>query len=256
MHVPGAARRAGRGLIRVHRRSRLQQLPDPVHEPAGLHQRGGPAADPGHPPGGDGDPGQLAQQQRGPVHRDVVPDGQVRGLRAGLRPEAGPRPHVRGQLARGHRPAPAALLGLRHVLGDPRRRRRDDIGDLMTALRRHRRPGQARAAPAARGRREHKPLIRVIDEVHRRPRIARLLARPPLPPLPQRPVRALLLIRAVGRRRPRRRGGIPARLTLKIFHPDRQAPDLRAQLLRLRGQLADHPVRLSQPGRQLASRQG
>jgi hypothetical protein len=41
---------------------------------------------------------------------------------------------------------------------------------------------------------------------------------------------------------------IPAGLTLKIFHPSRQPPGLR-------GQLGDHPVRLSQPGRQLGGRQ-
>ena len=34
-----------------------------------------------------------------------MPGGQVRGLRAGLRPEAGTRPDVRGQLALGDRPA-------------------------------------------------------------------------------------------------------------------------------------------------------
>ena len=51
-----------------------------------------------------------------------MPGDQVRSLRAGLRPVAGPRPHVRGQLALGDRPAARALLGLRHVLGDLRRR--------------------------------------------------------------------------------------------------------------------------------------
>ena len=107
-------------------------------------------------------------------------------------------------------------------------------------------PRQVRAAPAARRRRELEPLVRVIDQPHRRPRVARLLPRPPFPPLPQRPVRALLLIRAVRRRRPRRRGRIPAHLTLQILHLGGQAPDLR-------GQLADQPVRLRQPRRQLRS---
>jgi hypothetical protein len=171
------------------------------------------------------------------------PAGQVRGLRAGLRPEAGAGTDVRGQRALGDRPAAGAFLSLRHVLGDPRRRRRGDAGDLMTTLRQHRCPGQARAAPAARRRRELEPLVRVIDQVHRRPRLARLLARPPLPRIPQRPVGALL-IRAVRRRRPRRRGRIPAGPTLKIFHPGGQPPDLR-------GQPGDQLVRLSQPGRQL-----
>ena len=249
VHVPGAARRAGRGLIRVHRRGRPQQLPDPRHEPAGLHQPGGLPPDPGHPPGGDGDPGELAQQYRRPVNRDVVAGRQVRGLRARLRPEAGTRPYVRGQLASGDRPAARALPGLHDVLGDLRRRRGLDVGDLMTALRGDRRPGQARAAPAARRRRELEPVVRVIHQAHRRPRAAWLLPRPPFAPLPQRPVTALLLIRAVRRRRPRRRGRIPAHLTLKILHLSRQA-------LHVHGQLADHPVRLSQPGRQLRGRQG
>ena len=191
VHIAGPARRAGRRLVSVHRRSRLEHLPDPVHEPARLDQRGGPAADPGHPPRRDGDPGQLAQQQRGPVDRDVVAGGQVRGLRAGLRPEAGAGTDIRGQLARGDHPAAGPFLSLRHVLGDPRRRRRGDVGDLMTALRQHRCPGQARTAPAGRRRREREPLVRVSCQVHRRPRFARLLARPPLPPVPQRPVGAL-----------------------------------------------------------------
>ena len=82
------------------------------------------------------------------------PHDQVRGLRAGLRPVTGPRPHVRRQLALGDRPAARAFLGLRHVLGHLRRRRRPDVGDLMAALRRHRLAGQARPAPAARRRRE------------------------------------------------------------------------------------------------------
>ena len=176
------------------------------------------------------------------------PAVQVRGPRAGLRPEAGPRPHVRRQLALGDRPAARALLGLRHVLGHLRRRRRLDIGDLMPALRRHRLGGQVRAAPAAIRRRELQPVIGVIHQAHRRPRIARLLARPPLPPLPQRPVPALLLIRAVRRRGPRRRGRIPAR-------PAPEVVNLSRQPLNLRRQLPDHPVRLSQPGRQLSSRQ-
>ena len=85
------------------------------------------------------------------------PTGQVRGVRAGLRPEAGPRPHVRRQLALGHRAAARALLGLRHVLGDLRRRRRLDVRDLVTALRRHRHPRQARPAPAARRWRAEDP---------------------------------------------------------------------------------------------------
>jgi hypothetical protein len=114
-------------------------------------------------PGGDRDAGELAQQQRGPPDGDVVAAGQVRGLRAGLRPEAGPGPHVRRQLTLGEGPAARALPGLRHVLGDHRRRRRLDAGDLVAALHQHRHPGQARAAPAARRRGELQPLIGVID---------------------------------------------------------------------------------------------
>ena len=167
--------------------------------------------------------------------------GEARGLRAGLRPEAGPRPHVRGQLPLGDRPAARALLRLRDVLGHLRRRRRLDIGDLVAALRRHRLPGQARAAPPARRRRVLQPLIRVINEPHRRSRLARLLPWPPLPPLPQGPVPRLFLIRAVRRRRFRRRGRVPGCLAFELLDP--------------RGQLRDQPVRLSQPGRQLGMRQ-
>jgi len=248
VHVPGPARRPGRGLIGVQGGGGLQQLPDPVHEPAGLHQRGRPAADPGYSPGGNGDASELAQQQRRPVYRNVVAGGQVRGLRAGLRPEAGTGPDLRGQLSFGDRPAARAFLGLRHILSDLRRRRRLDVGDLMTALHHDRLAGQARAAPAARRRRALEPLIRVIHQAHRRPRAARLLTRPPFPPLPQRPVRALLLIRAVRRRRPRGRGRVLPGLALQLPHPGRQP-------LVLRGQLADQLVRLSQPRRQLAGRQ-
>jgi hypothetical protein len=108
---------------------------------------------------------------------------------------------MRRELALGHRAAARALLRLRHVLGDLRLRGRLDIGDLMPPRRRHRLPGQARAAAAARRRRAVIALIRVIEQAHRHPGITRLLTRPPLP---QRPIRAplLLLMRAIrGRRR-------------------------------------------------------
>ena len=203
VHVPGPAGRAGRGLISMYRRGGPQQLANPVHEPARLHQHGGLPADPGHPPGRDPDAGQLAQQQRRPADGDVVTADQVRGLRAGLRPVAGPGPGMRGQLPGGDCPAPGAFLRLRHVLGDLRRRRRLDVRDLVTALRRDRRPGQVRAASAAQRRRAVDGLIRIIHQVHRHPRIARLLSRPPFPALAQRPVAAFLLIRAIGGRRTR-----------------------------------------------------
>ena len=48
--------------------------------------------------------------------------------------------------------------------GDPRRRRRLDVGDLVAALRHGRLAGQALPAPAARRRREPEPLVRVIDQ--------------------------------------------------------------------------------------------
>ena len=200
MHVPGAARSAGRGLVGVDGRCCPQQLADPVHEPAVFDQRGCPGPDASHPPSGSRDPGELAQQHRGPVNRNVMAAGQVRSLGAGLRPDAGPRPHVRRQVSLGDLPTARALLGLRHILPDLRLRRRLDVGDLMTALRRHRFPGQIQAAPPAHRRRAVKAFIRVIDQAHRHPGITRLLSRPPLPPLPQRPVRAPLLIRAVRRR--------------------------------------------------------
>jgi hypothetical protein len=83
------------------------------------------------------------------------------------------------------------------MLGHFRRWCRLDVGDLMTALRRHRFTGQVSAAPAAGGRRVLEPLITIIDELHRRPGLARLLAGRPLAPLPQRPVRPRFLVRVI-----------------------------------------------------------
>ena len=139
--------------------------------------------------------------------------------RAGLRPEAGPRPHVRRQLALGDRPAARALLGLRHVLGHLQRLHRSiSVTDARPGTSPARRPGPPRH-PRQSASRKLQPLIGVIHQAHRRPRIARLVARPPLPPLPQRPVPALLLlIRAVRRRGPRRRGRIPARPAPEVFN--------------------------------------
>ena len=93
-------------------------MADPVHEPAVFRQRGCLPPDPGHPPGRDGDAGQLAQQHRGPPDGDMVPDGQVRGLRVRLRPVAGPRPHMRGQLPLGDRP-PASSSPRAHPAASP-----------------------------------------------------------------------------------------------------------------------------------------
>ena len=152
MHVPQPAGGAGRGLVRVQRRGLAQQLPHRLREPAGLDQRGGLAADCGQPPGGDRQPGQLAQQLRRPADREIVPAGQVRGLRVRLGAVAGPRPHVRGQHGLADHTAARARLGLRHVLGHFRRRRGRDIGDLMPALYQHRLGGQPRPAAPAAGR--------------------------------------------------------------------------------------------------------
>jgi hypothetical protein len=118
---------------------------------------------------------------------------QVRGLRARLRPVARPRPHMLRQLTPGHRPTARAPFGLRHMLGHLRRRCRLDVGDLMAALRRHRFIGQVSAAPAAGGRRVLEPLIRIIDELHRRPGLGRMLSGGPPSPLPQRPVLPVFL---------------------------------------------------------------
>ncbi len=69
--------------------------------------------------------------------------------------------------------APRAPLRLRDVPGDPGRRRRLNIGDL-TALREDLLAGQARAAVPALRRRAEEPVIRVIDQLHRGTRLARL----------------------------------------------------------------------------------
>ncbi len=62
VHVPGPARRAGRGLIGMHRRGGLQQLLHPVRE-GRLRQPGGPAAD------ADAVIHQYAYPRLGPVAR-------------------------------------------------------------------------------------------------------------------------------------------------------------------------------------------
>ena len=108
MHVAQAARGAGRGLVRVDGRRLPQQVPHQVHEPAALDQRGGLARTPAIHPAETAIPASSRQQHRRPADGDVVAAGQVRGLRVRLRPEAGPRPHVRGQLALGDRPAARA----------------------------------------------------------------------------------------------------------------------------------------------------
>ena len=122
----------------------------------------------------------------------------------------------------------------------------------MPPRRRHRLPGQARAAPAARRWRAVMALIRVIGQAHRHPGITRLLTRPPLPPLPQRPIRAplLLLMRAIGGRRARGRGRVLARPPLKLINPRRKPLVQRGQPLNLPGQLSGQPVRPRQPHRQ------
>jgi hypothetical protein len=95
----------------------------------------------------------------------------------------------------------------------------------MAALQHDGRPGQARPAAAARSRGELQPLIGIIGQHQRRPRLAGLLARPPPAPLPQRPVPRLLLIRAIRGRRPRRGRGVLARSALQMLHPCPQLPD-------------------------------
>jgi hypothetical protein len=123
----------------------------------------------------------------------------------------------------------------------------DTAGDLVAALVQHRLAVQAAPAAPAHGRGELQPLTGMIGERHRGARLARLLARSPLPPLPQRPV-PRLLVRAVRRRRPRRRRGILARLPLQVFYPRLQPADQR-RLLRA------HPVRLGKQPCQLGMRQ-
>ena len=205
VQVPQAPGGAGRGLVRVQCRRGPQQVPHMVREPAGPDQCGGLAADRGHPPGGHRQAGQLGQQLRGPRDRDVMPADQIRGLRVHLGAVAGAGPHVRRQHRLADDPAARAGLGLRHVLGHLRRRRGRDVGDLVAALCQHWHAGQVRAAAPAGQRGQLDPLIGVIGQAHRGTRVAGLLTRPPLPPLPQRTVSRLLPVRAVRRRRPRRR---------------------------------------------------
>ena len=206
VHIPHSPGGAGRGLVRVHRLSLPQQLLHPVHEPARPEQRGRLRADPGDPARGHADPGHLDHQRRCPPRRDIVPAGQVRGLRVRLRAEARPRPYPGRQDALGDLPAARASLRLHDMLADLGFRRGPDVGDLVAALREDFPARQARAAPAAFRRRVPVPVLRVIYQAHRRAGLAVLLPGTALPLLPQRPVPRLLpvlLIRAVRRRRPR-----------------------------------------------------
>ena len=146
-----------------------------------------------------------------------------------LRSEAGPRPHVRRQLALGDRPAAGAPLRLGHVLGNRRRRGRPDVGDLMAALRRHRCGGQACAALAAGGRRVPEPLT------GHRPGASSYLAGPAAFPAAVYPAPAATGPGPSSYTDCPTTGAAttwknPAAPALKLFHPDRQAPHLRGQI--------------------------
>ena len=95
---------AGRGFIGVDRRGGPQELADPVHEPAIPDQRGGPGPDPGHPPGGGRDPGELAQQHRSGGTPPAGSHSSHPGHRAGT---SSPRDHPAAYPAAAS-PAPAA----------------------------------------------------------------------------------------------------------------------------------------------------
>ena len=217
VHVPHpAAARAGVSSACTAGAS-FSSSRDPVHEPAALHQRGGLAADPGHPPGRDRDAGHLAQQHRGPAAPGRTarrPGSRPARMASGpklarARTNAGSSPSLTAShhghclacatysVTSGGGAGPMSVTWWRRCAGAPARP-----------------PGPCRT-PGTTPEGTRTGVVRVIDELHRRPRLARLLPRPPLPPLPQRPVPALLLIRAVRRRRPRRRRRIPARPPLQ-----------------------------------------
>jgi len=133
------------------------------------------------------------------------------------RPETGPRPHVHRQPALGDVPQHGHCFACAtySVTSAPAR---PDVGHLVAALRHGRLAGQALPAPRTR------PAGRTAARPGHRPGASSSPARPAasraaVSPLPRRPVPALLLIRAVRRWRPRRRGRVPARLPLKILHP-------------------------------------
>ncbi len=173
--IAQAAGGAGRGLVRVDRLRLPQQPRHQVREAARIDQGGGLRPHPGDPPGGGPQPGQLRHQLRRPAHGDIVPARQEGRLSVRFRPVAGPRPHARRQFSLADRAAARAHLRLRHVLGDLRRRRGLNVGDLVAALREDLLPGQVRAAPPALRRRVPEPVRRVVHQAHRRARLARLL---------------------------------------------------------------------------------
>ena len=96
-----------------------------------------------------------------------------------------------------------------------------NVGDLVAALCGDRLARQALTAAAALRGRVEEPLVRVLHQPHRRARLARLLARRPPATLPQRPAPRFPRERAVRRRRPRRRSGIPADPPLQRLDPGR-----------------------------------
>ncbi len=163
VHVPQLPGRAGGGLVGVQHCGGAQELADPVHERP--QPGGGPAAGPGHEPGGHVYPGQGRHQGRCPRGRQVMgADGQRRpGMHP--RPVLNPAGDIGGRHADGDLPADPARLRP-HLVLDHRRRRRGRRLEHLEFLR----PGhlsirQVRAAAAARHR----------DAFHRLTRVSGLL---------------------------------------------------------------------------------
>jgi hypothetical protein len=148
-------------------------------------------------------------------------------------------------------PQSRALLHHHLVLGHLWRRRGPGLEHLPSLRPGHRRVRQVRAAEATRRRPALHPLIRVRRPPQRRRLRARLPAGSAPRPAAQRPVLRLLLIRAVGGRRLRRRGGVLAQAALQVRDPLGQHVDLRLRRRQLR---VLGPDRLAQPRIGLAQR--
>ena len=193
--------------------------------------------------------GQRGDQLRGAGDRQVV--RAHRQCRAGVdpRPVLHPAGHPVRRQPDADLPALRALLRLNLVLRHLRRRGRRGLEHLPFLHPRGRRIAQAGPAAAARRRPALHRVIRVARLLQRGRFRAGLPAGLAAGPAAQRPVLRLLRIRAVRRRRLRRRPGVLRQAALQVRDLRGQRRDLRVPHRQLRcGQLIPVSRRLPQPG--------
>ena len=222
---------AGGGLVGVQHPHRAQQFPHAGQEGL-VEQAGGAAPDRGEEPDRDVYPGQGRQHRGRSADRQVVRAGQLRGR--GEHP--GPVHSARRHPLRGgpgpRRSTARAGTGDDPVLGHIRRRGRGDVGDLTALHPADRGPGQVAPTVPAAVDVAVEGLVGVVDQRHRRPTRAGLLAG--LSPGGRArggPLR--LAIRRVRRGRLRRCRRVRAQPPLQLLDP----PHLRGQLRRQRRDL-------------------